>query len=531
MKDIFKNSKYMKKWVRKDNFIIRIDKDSKKITQFPRELRLRICIDIYNLLKKDSSLSDDSILNKTFLGINSSIEMNKNFPIIIKEIKEKKQNPIFKEALLIYFLDLIKIIRKLKGLNDTKKKLNQRELIKELISQNVTLRLSSTYLKEFIRDLIRELRGRFIDFNPIGKFNLNYKDLQRIARKKKGFLLTSKKKFKIIKKPPSHAKFLWQCRKKHKPFLLSPAKIMNNDMWCPKCSKKRPLPWTYDRLKKLAKERGLEKNGIEGKLNTPNHVYLESKRKQPPNRTKYEWSCQIEGHKPWKARPDSIKDGSWCPTCSKFSKLTYEQMIKLARDKGIESTGKPGKFLATKEEFNNINKKSKTHFPWQCGEGHKHWQSTPSNIKLGRWCPECAEGTSERIARYYFECIFNAPFPKSSPKWLEKLTGRKLHLDGYNERLGLAFEFNGIQHYEPVYGFKKLLIQQELDSLKKWACKKKPITLIIIPYDFDGRKDFVDYDKMQAFIISEYEKKTGKKLPKQPKFDYRTRDIKRLDEF
>ncbi|MFO8019698.1 MAG: hypothetical protein R6U96_13815 [Promethearchaeia archaeon] len=97
-----------------------------------------------------------------------------------------------------------------------------------------------------------------------------------------------------------------------------------------------------------------------------------------------------------------------------------------------------------------------------------------------------------------------------------KLTNHRLELDGYNEKLGIAFEFNGIQHYIPIYGLKKLEIQQKCDYLKKWACEKKGVISIVISYDFDGRRDFVDYDKMQDFIIEKYEKQAEKKLTDLP---------------
>jgi hypothetical protein len=526
---VLKEPKMTKRITKRDNFIIKIDDDKEKIKQFPRDLRLNICLSIYKFLKQNSLLSDNLILNKIFQEINSYVD----FPFLIKEIKERLQNSHFKNALIAYVLDLIKIIRKLLDLNENKKKFSLKDLTKFCL-ENTTLGLSQTYLREFIQELLKKLRESYDDFNPQYKKELTYMDLLKIAKDFDGYLLTTEETFNEVKGYISHTKFLWQCKEKHKPFKRSPAEIIQNRLWCPHktCSPNKKKSWTYKRLQQLAEQRGLQKNGVSGKLITSRKEYNEKKKKKSPNRTKYLWSCKIDSHKPWRARPDSIDSGgTWCPYCASNAPLQYIDMIKLARDAGVESTGKPGRFLTPENFFNKISLKSKYQFLWQCGEKHKPWFATESNIKLGRWCPECAQGTSERVARYLCECIFKASFPKSRPKWIEKLTGHKLHLDGHNKRLALAFELNGIQHYEPVYGYKKLLIQQELDSLKKWACEKKSITLIIIPYNFDGQKDFVNYDKMQNFIISEYERMTGEKLPKQPKYDYRTRDIKRLDEF
>lgn len=480
------------------------------------------------LLNKKPEITNGLIIEKIFLNIENSSKI-KVIPLSErKEIKEKRKNRDFKKAIHKYFLELIEIIRELRTLNIQKKKYAQQDFVNELISQGITLGLSPTYLKEFMKELVKELQNKFDDFNLKGiTTRWTYEDLQKLAQKKRGKLLSTREEFESIKTPPSHTIFLWECENGHK-FKLSPAKIMQ-EIWCPQERKQKP--WTYERLKELARERGLEKKSIPGKLLTAREQFEKLKKIKPPARTKYLWSCEIEGHEPWEARPDSIKDGSWCPICAPATPLTYEHLVKLARDRGIESTGKPGKFLTPKYKVNKISAKSKTLFLWQCGEGHEPWSATPSNIKLGRWCPICAEGTSERITRYFFESIFKAKFPKSSPKWLQELTGRKLHLDGYNEKLKLAFEFNGIQHYELIYGYEKLIIQRENDASKELACEKEEVILIIIPYDFVGRKDYVDYDKMQNFIVNEYEKKTDKKLPKLPFFDYRTRNFKRLDEF
>ena len=53
-------------------------------------------------------------------------------------------------------------------------------------------------------------------------------------------------------------------------------------------------------------------------------------------------------------------------------------------------------------------------------------------------------------------------------------------LDLYFPSLKLAFEFNGIFHYEPIYGSKKLQQIQSNDKRKFQACLEKGIELCII---------------------------------------------------
>ena len=101
--------------------------------------------------------------------------------------------------------------------------------------------------------------------------------------------------------------------------------------------------------------------------------------------------------------------------------------------------------------------------------------------------------------------MFNKKFPKSKPKWLiNPKTGWKLELDGYCEELGIAFEYNGIQHYKSIKRFfhssrRTLEDQQQIDLLKRKICHDKGIALIEVPY-------IVNYNKMPDYIVNECEK-------------------------
>jgi thiol-disulfide isomerase/thioredoxin len=97
------------------------------------------------------------------------------------------------------------------------------------------------------------------------------------------------------------------------------------------------------------------------------------------NKTKLKWQCG-KGHI-WKAIPNSIRQGHWCPRCfyetiRPRSMLTIEEMHKMARKKG-------GKCLS--KEYRG----SFTKLKWQCSKGHI-WRAIPHHIRQGHWCPHCA---------------------------------------------------------------------------------------------------------------------------------------------
>lgn len=97
------------------------------------------------------------------------------------------------------------------------------------------------------------------------------------------------------------------------------------------------------------------------------------------------------------------------------------------------------------------------------------------------------ESNGERITRRVFEHLFKKPFVRVRPDFLKNPeSNRNLELDGYNEELKIAFEYNGIQHYCFPNGFKqtKKEFEQQLrrDKFKMEKCNEHGIYLITVPY-------------------------------------------------
>ena len=108
------------------------------------------------------------------------------------------------------------------------------------------------------------------------------------------------------------------------------------------------------------------------------------------------------------------------------------------------------------------------------------------------------ESRGESLCRKVLEITYKKPFPTARPSFLvNPETGFNLELDGYNEELNLAFEYNGVQHYIYPNRFHKteedFIGQVRRDQYKKDACKLAGIYLLTIPYN-------IPYSKIPEFI-------------------------------
>jgi len=262
-------------------------------------------------------------------------------------------------------------------------------------------------------------------------------------------------------------KLKWRCSEEHE-WEAIPSNVKRGS-WCQICRRKSGSDkrrGTIDDMRTIAKIRGGECLSAE---------YVDSQ-------TKLKWRCK-DGHE-WEARPNGIKTGTWCPYCVGKNQ-TIEDMRTIAKERRGECLS---------EDYVNAHTKLK----WRCNDGHE-WEATSNDIKNSQWCPICSQGVSERICRATFENIFSEKFPKKRPKWLiNPETGRSLELDGYCEKLSIAFEFQGEQHYQENHYFhshRGLAEQKKFDQLKKELCKKYGIILIVVP--------MMDYKKIATFIVKE----------------------------
>jgi hypothetical protein len=259
---------------------------------------------------------------------------------------------------------------------------------------------------------------------------------------------------------------LHQCLKDQShEWLASPCHI-KQDHGCPHCTHRVKI--TLDQYKLQALEHGVR--CIADKYMGANVPILHQCLKDPRHE--------------WKVRPNGIKRHKSCPYCVGNIKLTLDQYKLQALEHGAR--------CIADVYINNI-----TPVLHQCLKDSSHvWNASPGSIKQNHGCPYCNSLKQEPRCRIWFERFFQRLFPKIRPKWLLNHTGHRLELDGYCEELKLAFEYNGIQHYEHRKKFHKTAkafkLQQQRDTLKLKLCVEHGVKLIIISYNDNSIEDFLE---------------------------------------
>ena len=179
-------------------------------------------------------------------------------------------------------------------------------------------------------------------------------------------------------------------------------------------------------------------------------------------------------------------------------KWTKEEITYLTDNKEIYSTKEFSIYLnrtahAIKLKLYQLGYKPKT-IPVcyiTCTECSKKVKRAPNQIKKSRnsFCSSiCAatynnryktHGTRRSKLESYLETQLTLLYPSLEIHFNRKDTINS-ELDIYIPSLNLAFELNGIFHYEPIFGPNKLISIQNNDNRKFQACLEKEIELCII---------------------------------------------------
>lgn len=237
-------------------------------------------------------------------------------------------------------------------------------------------------------------------------------------------------------------------------------KNLNRSKKCTLCIKKeqnekQKLP--FDEVKKIVED-------ADFKLLDDNYISSHTPITVQCNKCNYIYKRRIHG----------FRSGFGCIKCGydnvKNKRKTPFETVK----EYIESAG----LILLSTDYTNSN----TLLKLKCEFNHE-FERSYSHIKKSSQCPYCklGLGIGEEICRNYFEYLFDKPFKKCHPNWLNGL-----ELDGYNQELNLCFERHGEQHYMFIEFFHRtpdeFIKRQEADKLKQELCVKNNVKLIIVPY-------------------------------------------------
>lgn len=197
------------------------------------------------------------------------------------------------------------------------------------------------------------------------------------------------------------------------------------------------------------------------------------------NYTKVKIACSTHGD--FLQTPQSHLEGRGCQICG-FKTYAHDRESYVHKAKQVHEN----KYNYSKTFYEHSHKKLIITCPF-----HGDFEQLAYQHLLGRGCPECGKNlVSEPIMREVLENLFfqklnkHYKFPNVRPEWLKNYeTGRSLELDCYNEELGIAFELQGTQHYEPVdfFGGDKTFARRiRHDTRKKQECINNNVYLICV---------------------------------------------------
>lgn len=175
-----------------------------------------------------------------------------------------------------------------------------------------------------------------------------------------------------------------------------------------------------------------------------------------------------------------------CYVCGKPFYRTKHQIQNTLNPKWVNKVSKYCSRKCNYEAYKNGIK-------IKCSNCGKEIFKTPSQIKKSKsnnhFCSKSCAGTynnthkTRGIRRSKLEIYLEKELNKIYPylkKDFNKTDTINSELDIYFPTLKLGFELNGIFHYEPIFGDKKLIQIQNNDNRKFQACLERNIELCII---------------------------------------------------
>jgi len=167
-----------------------------------------------------------------------------------------------------------------------------------------------------------------------------------------------------------------------------------------------------------------------------------------------------------------------------FTKIKHDMQIALSPSNSNRNT-----FRFCSQKCNHDFYKTSIQIPCtQCGKSVTRIQSHLHKIKNAFCSKSCAAtynnthkttGSRQSKLESWLKSKLSELYPSLEILYCDK-TAINSELDIYVPSLKLAFEINGIYHYEPIHGANKLSQIKNNDSRKFQACLERDIELVII---------------------------------------------------
>jgi hypothetical protein len=182
--------------------------------------------------------------------------------------------------------------------------------------------------------------------------------------------------------------------------------------------------------------------------------------------------CPIHGE--FQQRAKDHMGGLGCDKCSGRSRGDTESFIEKAKQ-----------LHGDKYDYSKVNYvNNRTKVEIICKK-HGPFMQTPTNHLSNQGCPTCLESKGEKFVAEILtnnNIAFEREFEFDDCIGITSKFCKKLPFDFYIPKYNTCIEYDGRQHFEPVYGQENLEAQKVRDRLKDEYCKENGIKLIRIPY-------------------------------------------------
>lgn len=202
-------------------------------------------------------------------------------------------------------------------------------------------------------------------------------------------------------------------------------------------------------------------------------------------------------HGPFKQWPSNHLNGEGCKWCKRdMQKTLYcmgkDEFIRKARE--IHGD----RYDYSKVKYVN----NKTNVIVICPE-HGQFPVAPQDHLQGmNGCPKCQTSKGETKVRVYLDEHGIDYIHHKTIRTPVAIGKRKIFFPDFflPGNPNIIIEYNGDQHYKPLYGEKQLKHQQQRDEAMRKYCEQEGIKLIEIPYtDFDRIEEILD-DALEAKV-------------------------------